>query len=180
MTPSSVGSSATVREVVELLRSAWITRGAAIDWSIASAMSASVSSASWAGATGMLPVPVATVWSMRGSGSGGWPGWPRWLALTGLRPIVDPFVGFLVERPFGQVELDLGHQGVGAVLVSANASCDRPACGRTHVARGGVVLLDTLPGWTVLVPRHPDEAGPLMRDAVAGGGLVCLRLSAEL
>ncbi len=48
VTPSSVGSSATVREVVELLRSAWITRGAA----------------------GMLPVPVATVWSMGGSGSG--------------------------------------------------------------------------------------------------------------
>ncbi len=93
---------------------------------------------------------------------------------------MDTFGGFLVERPFRQVELDLGHQGVGAVLVSANASYDRPAGGRTHVAPGGVALLDTLSGWTVLVPGHLDEVEPLMRDAVAGGGLVCLRLSAEL
>ncbi|GAA2147994.1 transketolase [Kitasatospora kazusensis] len=100
------------------------------------------------------------------------------LALTGMRPIAHTFASFLVERPFEQVKLDLGHQGVGAVLVSASGSYDWPAGGRTHMAPGDVALLDTLPGWTVHVPGHPDEAEALLRHAAADGdGKVYLRLS---
>jgi transketolase len=101
------------------------------------------------------------------------------LALTGLRPIAHTFASFLVERPFEQVKPDLGHQGVGAVLVSALGSYDWPAGGRTHMSPGDVALLDTLPGWTVHVPGHPDEAELLLRDAVAGDGLVYVRLSVQ-
>ncbi|MFI2436282.1 transketolase family protein [Streptomyces sp. NPDC018693] len=100
------------------------------------------------------------------------------LALTGLRPVVHTFASFLVERPFEQVKLDLGHQGVGAVLVSAAASFDWPAGGYTHMAPGDVALLDTLDGWTVHVPGHPDEAETLLRHAVAAGDdKVYVRLS---
>lgn len=101
------------------------------------------------------------------------------MALTGLRPIVHTFGSFLVERPFEQVKLDLGHQGVGAVLVSALGSYDWPAGGVTHMSPGDVALLDTLHGWTVHVPGHPDEAELLLRDAAAADGLVYLRLSAQ-
>ncbi|WP_405865677.1 transketolase [Streptomyces sp. NBC_01515] len=102
------------------------------------------------------------------------------LALTGMRPVVHTFASFLVERPFEQLKLDLGHQDVGAVLVSAAASFDWPAGGFTHMAPGDVALLDTLDGWTVHVPGHPDEAETLLRHAVgAGDDKVYVRLSVQ-
>ncbi|RPK84583.1 MULTISPECIES: transketolase family protein [Streptomyces] len=101
------------------------------------------------------------------------------LALTGMRPLMHTFASFLVERPFEQVKLDLGHQGVGGVLVSAGASYDWPAGGFTHMSPGDVALLDTLDGWTVHVPGHPDEAEALVRQAVASEGRVYVRLSLQ-
>ena len=99
------------------------------------------------------------------------------LALAGLRPLAHTFAPFLVERPFEQIKLDLSHHEVSAVLVSAGGSVDYPGYGRTHLAPGDVALLDTLPGWTIHVPGHPDEAELLLRDAVAATGPVYLRLS---
>ncbi|MEV7237394.1 transketolase C-terminal domain-containing protein [Streptomyces sp. NPDC051020] len=101
------------------------------------------------------------------------------LALTGMRPIMHTFAPFLVERPFEQVKLDFGHQGVSGVLVSAGGSYDWPAGGVTHMAPGDVALMDTLDGWTVQVPGHPDEAEALLRQAAAREDKVYLRLSLQ-
>jgi transketolase len=99
------------------------------------------------------------------------------LALTGLRPVAHTFAPFLIERPFEQIKLDIVHQGIGAVLVSAGASYDYPYYGRTHLAPGDVALIDTLPGFTVHVPGHPDEAESLLRHAIGESGPVYVRLS---
>jgi transketolase len=101
------------------------------------------------------------------------------LALTGMRPIVHTYAPFLVERAFEQVKLDLGHQGVGAVLVSIGASYDAASAGRTHQAPEDVALLDSVPGFSVLVPGHPGEVAGLLRSAVGslGSGSAYLRLS---
>jgi transketolase len=99
------------------------------------------------------------------------------MALAGIRPIAHTFASFLVERPFEQIKLDLNHQGAGAVLVSSGASFDYSSSGRTHQSPGDVALLGTLPGWTVHVPGHADEAERMLRAAAVGNGLVYLRLS---
>jgi len=95
-----------------------------------------------------------------------------------MRPIAHTFASFLIERPFEQIKLDLNHQGAGAILVSSGASFDYAAAGRTHQSPGDVALLGTLPGWTVHVPGHPDEAERMLRAAAVGSGLVYIRLSA--
>ena len=101
------------------------------------------------------------------------------LALTGLRPIAYTFPSFLIERPFEQVKLDLSHQDARAILVSSGGSYDMSAEGRTHQAPGDVALMDTLDGWTIHVPGHPDEAERLLRHAAAGDDRVYLRLSSQ-
>jgi transketolase len=101
------------------------------------------------------------------------------LALSGMRPIVHTYAPFLVERAYEQVKLDLGHQGVGAVLVSIGASYDAATAGRTHQAPEDVALMDSVPGFSVLVPGHPGEVPGLLRSAVSGlsSGSSYLRLS---
>ena len=103
------------------------------------------------------------------------------LALGGMRPIVHTYAPFLVERAYEQVKLDLGHQGVHAVLVSIGASYDAARAGRTHQAPEDVALLDSVPGFSVVVPGHPGEVGALLRGAFGAleGGSTYMRLSTE-
>lgn len=99
------------------------------------------------------------------------------MALAGMRPIAHSFAPFLVERPFEQIKLDLNHQGVGAVLVSAGASYDIASGGRTHQSPGDVALLATLPQCVIHVPGHADEAEAVLRAAATSDDLVYVRLS---
>jgi transketolase len=101
------------------------------------------------------------------------------LAFEGLRPVVHSYGPFVVERPYEQIKLDLGHQDLGAVLVSTGASYDGSQSGRTHQAPGDVALLSALPGWTIEVPGHPDELERALARALAGDDRVYIRMSEE-
>ena len=97
------------------------------------------------------------------------------LALEGYRPVAHSYAPFLVERPYEQVKLDLGHQELGAVLVSTGASYDAAHEGRTHQAPADVALLAALPGWTIHVPGHNDELERAFRAALRGDDRVYIR-----
>ncbi|HVR88892.1 MAG TPA: transketolase [Candidatus Limnocylindria bacterium] len=101
------------------------------------------------------------------------------LALTGFRPIVHTIASFAVERPYEQLKVDLGHQDVGAVIVAHGASYDYSTSGRTHQSPEDVALIDTLPGWDIHVPGHPDEVDHALRSVAAGDGRAYLRLSVQ-
>ena len=101
------------------------------------------------------------------------------LAFEGLRPVVHSYAPFVVERPYEQIKLDLGHQDVGAVLVSTGASYDGAQSGRTHQWPGDVALLSALPGWTIHVPGHPNELEDAFLRALAGDDRVYIRMSEE-
>jgi transketolase len=101
------------------------------------------------------------------------------LAAEGLRPVAHSYTPFLVERPYEMLKLDLGHNDLGAILVSIGASYDAAHEGRTHQAPEDVALVAALPGWTIHVPGHVDELDVLLRNAFAGDGRVYVRLSEE-
>jgi transketolase len=101
------------------------------------------------------------------------------LALEGYRPVAHSYTPFLVERPWEFLKLDLGHNDLGAVLVSIGASYDAARSGRTHQAPEDVALVAALPDWTIHVPGHVDEAERLFRQAIGGDGRTYLRLSDE-
>jgi transketolase len=101
------------------------------------------------------------------------------LALEGYRPVAHSYTPFLVERPYEMLKLDLGHNDLGAVLVSIGASYDAAHEGRTHQAPEDVALVAALPGWTIHVPGHVHELECLLRRAFAGDDRVYVRLSEE-
>jgi transketolase len=101
------------------------------------------------------------------------------LAFEGLRPVVHSYTPFVVERPYEQIKLDLGHQDVGAILVSTGASYDGATSGRTHQSPADVALLSALPGWTIHVPGHPDELERVFSEALRTDDRVYVRMSEE-
>src|SRR3954452_23104671 len=101
------------------------------------------------------------------------------LALEGYRPVAHSYTPFLVERPWEFLKLDLGHNDLGAVLVSTGASYDAARSGRTHQAPEDVALVAALPGWTIHVPGHAAELETLLRQSLSGDDRVYIRMSDE-
>jgi transketolase len=99
-------------------------------------------------------------------------------AMEGFHPIAHSIGAFIAERPYEQLKLDIGYQGLGGTFVGIGASYDYSAEGATHHAPGDAQVMSAIPRMRVLVPGHPREVTTLLRTTYAGPDPTYLRLAA--
>src|SRR4029453_8747001 len=98
-------------------------------------------------------------------------------ALEGFHPIAHSIAPFMAERPYEQLKLDFGYQGLGGTFVGAGGSYDYASEGGTHHAGGDVAALLGIPRMQVLAPGHPAEVEQLLRATYANGQPTYVRTS---
>lgn len=98
-------------------------------------------------------------------------------ALEGFHPIAHSLAPFMAERPYEQLKLDFGYQGLGGTFVGAGGSYDYGREGGTHHAGGDVAALLAIPRMQVLAPGHPAEVERLLRATYANGRPTYVRTS---
>jgi transketolase len=98
-------------------------------------------------------------------------------AMEGFHTIAHTMAPFLVERPFEQVKVDFGYQGLAGTLASVGAPYDYGTEGGTHHSPGDVGVVLTVPNTDVLVPGCATELDRLLRQTYADGRLTYLRAS---
>ena len=98
-------------------------------------------------------------------------------ALEGFHPVAHSIAPFVSERPYEQLKLDFGYQGLGGTFVGVGGSYDYSTEGATHHAPADVALMLAIPGMEVFVPGHGDELETLLRATYADGRPTYLRAS---
>ncbi len=93
-------------------------------------------------------------------------------AMEGFHTIAHTMAPFLVERPFEQVKLDFGYQGLAGTLASVGAPYDYGTEGGTHHSPGDVGVVLTVPGTDVLVPGCAGELDRLLHETYADRALL--------
>jgi transketolase len=98
-------------------------------------------------------------------------------AMEGFHPIAHSLAPFMAERPYEQLKLDFGYQGLGGTFVGAGGSYDYAGEGGTHHAPGDAEAMLAIPGMQVLVPGSGDEVDRLLRATYANGAPTYVRTS---
>jgi transketolase len=98
-------------------------------------------------------------------------------AMEGFLPIAHSLSPFMAERPYEQLKLDFGYQGLGGTFVGVGGSYDYGTEGGTHHAPADVGLMLGIPRMEVLIPGHGDEVEQLLRATYANDQPTYLRAS---
>ena len=98
-------------------------------------------------------------------------------AMEGFHPIAHSLSPFMAERPYEQLKLDFGYQGLGGTFVGVGGSYDYAESGGTHHSPADAGVMLGIPGMEVLIPGHGDEVEQLLRSSYANGRPTYLRAS---
>lgn len=98
-------------------------------------------------------------------------------AMEGFHPIAHSLSPFMAERPYEQLKVDFGYQGLGGTFVGAGGSYDYAGEGGTHHAPADAAVMLAIPRMQVLAPGHGDEVKSLLRATYANGLPTYLRTS---
>ncbi len=98
-------------------------------------------------------------------------------AMEGFLPIAHSLSPFMAERPYEQLKLDFGYQGLAGTFVGVGGSYDYGTEGGTHHAPADVGLMLGIPRTEVLIPGHGDEVEQLLRATYANDQPTYLRAS---
>jgi transketolase len=98
-------------------------------------------------------------------------------AMEGFHPIAHSLSPFMAERPYEQLKLDFGYQGLGGTFVGVGGSYDYASSGATHHSPADAGVMLGIPGMEVLIPGHGDELELLLRSAYANGRPTYIRAS---
>jgi len=85
-------------------------------------------------------------------------------AMEGFLPVAHSLSPFMAERPYEQLKLDFGYQGLAGTFVGVGGSYDYASEGGTHHAPADAGLMLGIPRMEVLIPGHGDEVDRLLRD----------------
>jgi transketolase len=100
------------------------------------------------------------------------------LAMEGFHPIAHSLSPFMAERPYEQLKLDIGYQGLGGTFVGTGGSYDYASEGATHHAPADAALMLAIPRMEVVAPGHADEVAQVVRTRYASETPTYIRLSA--
>jgi transketolase len=98
-------------------------------------------------------------------------------AMEGFHPIAHSLSSFMAERPYEQLKLDFGYQGLGGTFVGSGGSYDYASEGATHHSPGDATLMLAIPRMQVLVPGHGREVDRLLRATYDNGLPTYIRTS---
>jgi len=98
-------------------------------------------------------------------------------AMEGFHAIAHSLSPFMAERPYEQLKLDFGYQGLGGTFVGVGGSYDYASSGGTHHAPADAGVMLGIPGMEVLIPGHGDEMSALLRATYANGRPTYVRAS---
>src|SRR5262245_43329141 len=98
-------------------------------------------------------------------------------AMEGFHPIAHSLSPFMAERPYEQLKLDFGYQGLGGTFVGVGGSYDYASSGGTHHSPADAGVMLGIPTMEVLTPGHGEEMDTLLSSSYANGAPTYIRAS---